>query len=107
MLETVRGAVRRLLKILNSAFECDYYYYYYYDFHITSADATGNNGSALPNGETVKEERLPVLSSSELIVARKKKLAERKQKIAELATAVIESPEENVSLSAKSEQKLN
>ena len=30
MLETVRGAVRRLSKISNSAFECDYYYYYYY-----------------------------------------------------------------------------
>ena len=30
MLETVRGAVRRLQKISNSTFECDYYYYYYY-----------------------------------------------------------------------------
>ena len=30
VLDTVRGAVRRLLKTLNSAFECDYYYYYYY-----------------------------------------------------------------------------
>ena len=29
MLETVRGAVRRLQKISNSAFECDYHYYYY------------------------------------------------------------------------------
>ena len=29
MLETVRSAVRRLSKISNSAFECDYYYYYY------------------------------------------------------------------------------
>ena len=28
MLETVRGAVRRLSKILNCAFECDYYCYY-------------------------------------------------------------------------------
>ena len=30
VLETVRGAVRRLQKISNSAFEYDYYYYYYY-----------------------------------------------------------------------------
>ena len=30
MLETVRGAVRRLSKISNCAFECDYYYHYYY-----------------------------------------------------------------------------
>ena len=30
MLETVHGAVRRLYKISNSTFECDYYYYYYY-----------------------------------------------------------------------------
>ena len=30
MLETVHGAVRRLSKISNCTFECDYYYYYYY-----------------------------------------------------------------------------
>ena len=29
MLETVRGAARRLYKFLNCAFECNYYYYYY------------------------------------------------------------------------------
>ena len=33
MLETVCGAVRRLLKILNCAFEWNYYYYYYYYTH--------------------------------------------------------------------------
>ena len=41
MLETVRGAVRRLQKILNSAFECDYYYYYYVflcDESVTQVD---------------------------------------------------------------------
>ena len=30
MLEAVRGAVRRLYKISNCTFECDYYYYYYF-----------------------------------------------------------------------------
>ena len=35
MLETVRSAVRRLSKISNCAFECDYYYYYYY-FNLLS-----------------------------------------------------------------------
>ena len=34
VLETVRGAVRRLQKISNCAFECDYYYYYYYYYYF-------------------------------------------------------------------------
>ena len=34
MLETVRSAVRRLSKISNYAFKCDYYYYYYYYYSI-------------------------------------------------------------------------
>ena len=33
VLETVRSAVRRLSKILNCAFECNYYYYYYYYYN--------------------------------------------------------------------------
>ena len=33
MLETVCSAVRRLKKISNSTFQCDYYYYYYYYYY--------------------------------------------------------------------------
>ena len=33
ILETVRSAVRRLSKISNCDFECDYSYYYYYYYH--------------------------------------------------------------------------
>lgn len=43
-------------------------------------------------------EPLPELSGPELIAYRRKKLSDRKQRIAELATAVIENPEESVSL---------
>lgn len=42
-------------------------------------------------------EPLPLLSGAELLAHRQQKLAERKRRIAELATAVIENPEENVS----------
>ena len=45
-----------------------------------------------------KQEPLPVLSDRELTLYRLKKLGEKKQRIAELSTAVIENPEENVSL---------
>lgn len=50
-------------------------------------------------GEKAEEEMqpLPLLSGAELLVRRQQKLAERKRRIAELATAVIENPEENVS----------
>ena len=50
-------------------------------------------------GEKAEEEvqPLPLLSGAELLVRRQQKLAERKRRIAELATAVIENPEENVS----------
>lgn len=50
-------------------------------------------------GEKAEEETqpLPLLSGAKLLVRRQQKLAERKRRIAELATAVIENPEENVS----------
>lgn len=50
-------------------------------------------------GEKAEEEMqpLPLLSGAKLLVRRQQKLAERKRRIAELATAVIENPEENVS----------
>ena len=32
-MEAARGAVRRLSKILNGAFQCDYYYYYYFYYY--------------------------------------------------------------------------
>ena len=43
VLEMVRVAVRRLSKILNCAFECDYYYYYYYYCCCPSARIQGDH----------------------------------------------------------------
>ena len=37
VLETVRGILRRSLKISNCTFQCDYYYYYYYSGEVTAA----------------------------------------------------------------------
>lgn len=40
----------------------------------------------------------PLLTSAEIFAIRRKKLAERKEKIAELASAVVQNPEESVSM---------
>ncbi|KAL8621272.1 hypothetical protein ACOMHN_008097 [Nucella lapillus] len=42
------------------------------------------------------DEPLPQLSAEEMVMHRERKLANRKQRIAELATAVIENPEDNI-----------
>ena len=44
MLETVRGAVRRLLKILHCALQCDYYYYYYYGLRSSDLKDSSRTG---------------------------------------------------------------
>ena len=41
VLETVHSAVRRLSKISNCTFECDYHYYYYYYTNKTASVANG------------------------------------------------------------------
>ena len=43
MLETVRGAVRRVSKILNYAFQCDSYYYRYVYHESYSSGGRGKN----------------------------------------------------------------
>ncbi|KAK7110009.1 nucleolar complex protein 3 homolog [Littorina saxatilis] len=58
------------------------------------ADEIEAEGSEVVEKEA---EPLPELSGPELIAYRRKKLSDRKQRIAELATAVIENPEESVS----------
>ena len=47
MLETVHGAVRRLLKISNCTFQCDYYYYYYVYGNSSLLDE-GGSASQVP-----------------------------------------------------------
>ena len=47
--------------------------------------------------ETVNEP-LPVLSGVELVALRQQKLTQRKEKIAQLATSIVENPEESVSV---------
>ena len=56
VLETVRGAVRRLSKISNCAFECNYYYYYWQAARMSLYEKTKASQHWLPERRDLEKE---------------------------------------------------